>query len=69
MLPIGFQNRFEYSVIGCGLHHALHLHKQGGANEAQYPVEALNLNDSQRLTRPGPRLFSPALARIPRETK
>ena len=24
-------------------------------------VEGLNLNDSQRLTRPGPRLFSPAL--------
>jgi|GEM_PF-5597303 len=29
--------------------------------KTQYPVEALNLNESQSLTRPGPRLFSPAL--------
>ena len=56
------QNRFQFSVMGHGLRHAFYLQMSLCCREKPNTrVEALNLNDSQRLTRPGPRLFSPAL--------
>jgi hypothetical protein len=55
---------------GARLRYDFHLHMSLWCREKPNArIEALNLNDSQGLTRPGPQLFSPALMRIPRETK